>query len=221
MSYCAMNGVEVKIPERALRPREPAPPPPSTTMRAPMVATRMLRPRTKSETALVGVNVKACLARVKTLKAQQRGCESRLKTLVDQLKRTSSTLSPSALKALQTQIDKLLKQIEALAAQANDSAMTAIKGGASQDAVRVAAGDAPIERTPVASAPAARQTFFCSLRFQPTLPPGSPEPSAFWVKYCDSNFEKFSDRLSCTMLLPPPPELWMLVTLTSVSLIFR
>jgi hypothetical protein len=139
-----MNGVEVKVPERALRPREPAPPLPSVTMRSPMVARRMLRPRTKAETALVGVDVKAALDCIRQLKKQQRACEAQLQKLVDRLKSTQSTLPPASLKTLQSKIDKLLKQIELLAAKANEAAMAAIKGGASQEQVRAAAGEGSV-----------------------------------------------------------------------------
>lgn len=156
MAYCAMNGVEVKISERALRPREAPPPPPSVTMSSPLVAKRMLRPRTKAEKAMTGVDVRAALAKVRSVKAQQRSYEAQLKKLVDQLKKSAAAGATSRdVMALQKKIDELLACIKALAAQANQQAMDAIKGGASQDDVRVAAGDAPIERTPVAAPPAA------------------------------------------------------------------
>ena len=86
MAYCSMNGVEVKVPMRALRPREPAPPQPAVTMRSPLVAQRMLRPRTKAEKALTGVDVKACLEKVRALKKEQRRCEARVKELLEKLK---------------------------------------------------------------------------------------------------------------------------------------
>lgn len=142
--YCSMNGVEVKLPERTLRPREPGAPQPSVTMRSPMVAKRMQRPRTKSETALVGVDVDACLRTIRRLKQKQHACEKQLQRLVDQLKRTVSQLSAVELKDLQSRIDKLLREIESIAAQANEAAMAAIKGGATQAQVRAAAGDGPV-----------------------------------------------------------------------------
>lgn len=176
MAYCAMNGIEVKIPERALRPREPAPPPPSVTMASKQVAMRMLRPRTKAEKALTGVDVRAALARVRSVKAQQRVYEKKLKVLVEKLgKLTASGLGavtvgpgyayssvPATVSAteqrvaLQREIDKLIECIKKLSAEANQLAMDAIKGGASQADVRAAAGEgAAPERTPVASSPAA------------------------------------------------------------------
>lgn len=156
MSYCAMNGVEVNVPERALRPREPAPPSPSVTMASPLVAKRMLRPRTKAEKAMTGVDVKACLAAIKDCKKQQRAYEKRLKELVEKLNRVlASNPGSKDVRDLQKMIDSLLACIKNIAAKANQYAMDAIKGGASQDDVRVAAGDAPIERTPVAAPPAA------------------------------------------------------------------
>ena len=142
--YCSMNGVEVKLSERALRPREPAPPQPSVTMRSPMVARRMLRPRTKSETAIVGVDVKECLHAIRRLKQKQHACEKELKRLVEKLQLNASQMSPSELKNAQSRIDDVLKQIESLAAQANAAAMAAIKGGATQAQVRAAAGEGPV-----------------------------------------------------------------------------
>jgi hypothetical protein len=177
MAYCAMNGVEVKIPERALRPREPAPPLPSVTMASPLVARRMLRPRTKAETSLVGVDVKKCLELVRELKQQQRKYEERLAVLVERLKHKASSMEPKARKKVQSDIDSLLKCIEQIAAKANEAAMAAIKGGASQEDVRAAAGESRIERTPVAAPPAAP---VIETRTPAVLPDGSviPGPDA-------------------------------------------
>lgn len=194
MAYCAMNGIEVKIPERALRPREPAPPPPSVTMASKQVALRMLRPRTKAEKALTGVDVRAALARVRSLKAQQRGYEKRLKVLVEKLRKLAAsglgavTVGPgyayssvpatvSATEqrvALQKEIDRLIECIKKLSAEANQLAMDAIKGGASQTDVRAAAGEgAAPERTPVSAPPAAP---VIETRTPAVLPDGSVVP---------------------------------------------
>lgn len=142
--YCSMNGVEVKLPERTLRPREPGAPQPSVTMRSPMVAKRMQRPRTKWETAIVGVDVKECLHAIRRLKQKQHACEKELKRRVEKLKLDTAQFSPVDLKYAQSCIDKLLREIESLAAQANEAAMAAIKGGATQAQVRAAAGEGPV-----------------------------------------------------------------------------
>lgn len=166
MAYCSMNGVEVKIPMRALRPREPAPPPPSKTMASPLVVARMLRPRTPAEKSLVGVDVAACLERVKKLKEEQRRCEARVQELLAKLKEmtaaglgavvsTMYTGTSSPVLQLQREIDRLMLCIKQLSEAANMAAMDAIKGGATQDQVRAAAGESSIERTPVAAPPAA------------------------------------------------------------------
>jgi len=177
-----MNGVEVKLSERALRPREPAPPQPSVTMRSPMVARRMLRPRTKSETAIVGVDVKECLHAIRRLKQKQRACEKELKRLVEKLQLNASQMSPSELKNAQARIDDVLKQIESLAAQANAAAMAAIKGGATQEQVRAAAGEGPVgSRTIPGSSDAAVSTPVVVETNSPSiLPDGSiiPGPDA-------------------------------------------
>lgn len=154
MAYCAMNGIEVKIPQRALRPREAPPPPPSVTMASKMVAERMLRPRTPAAKSLVGVDVRACLERVRSLKGRQRECERHLAQLVAALRLIEPKLSSEQRRARQLEIDKLRAMIMQIAAQANQLAMDAIKGGASQADVRAAAGE-PMESAPGAAPPAA------------------------------------------------------------------
>ena len=154
MTYCAMNGVEVTIPQRALRPREPAPPPPpSQTMASPLVAKRMQRPRTKAERSVAGVDVKACLARVKACREEQRRLERRLQGLVERLGKTAQTLSPEQRKSLQQQIDHLIECIKKLAAQANEAALAAIEGGATAEQVRAAGVDNLEVKAPVNAAP--------------------------------------------------------------------
>lgn len=154
MTYCAMNGVEVKVPERALRPREPARPLPALTMKSPLVAQRMQRPRTKAERSLVGVDVKECLAIIKNCRAQQRDYELKLKSLVEELaKLVASGGSSAQRKALQLQIDNLIECIKKLAARANEAALAAIKGGASLEDVRAAGLDNLEVRAPVNAAP--------------------------------------------------------------------
>jgi hypothetical protein len=154
MTYCAMSGVELKMSMRASRPREPARPRPALTMKSALVAQRMQRPRTKAEKSLVGVDVKECLAAVKRSRDQQRACELKLKTLVEDLaKLVASGGSLGARRTLQAQIDNLIACIKQLAARANEAALAAIKGGASLEDVRAVGLDNLEVKAPVNAAP--------------------------------------------------------------------
>lgn len=155
MSYCSMNGITVVVPERALRPREPAPPPPSKTMSAPLTSERFLRPRTKAvsyaSSAIATGGKGAAISTLKRVFAQQKDVERRLQRSVDSLRSREKALSAEERKKLQTEIDKLIELVKQLAAKMNELALAAMKSGATEQEVRAVVGKPPEGTAPPAT----------------------------------------------------------------------
>jgi len=150
VSYCSMNGITVVVPERALRPREPAPPPPSVTMSAPLVSERFLRPRTKAvhyASSAIDDSKSVYIKQIATLCKQQKGVERRLQRSVESLRSREKALSAEDRKRLQSEIDKLIEMVKQLAAKMNELALAAMKAGASEGEVRAVVGKPPESAT--------------------------------------------------------------------------
>lgn len=160
MTYC-MNGIEVKIPERALRPREAPPPSPHVALRSPMMATRMLRPRSvpglgEVQPAVVApalqisqaLTKEQCLTNLCALKQKQAKLEKRLNFQVARL-RNMSPLNTNAevLTRAQRLVDTMMQQVKLLADKANKLALVAIERGATEDEVKAACGAAAVAPT--------------------------------------------------------------------------
>jgi len=172
MSHYVLEGVRVVVPERALRPREPAPPAPSATMNSPLVGTRFLRPRSRPgmtgfaglgavEPSLragkdlqVGKGKDFYLDQIRSLKAKQRGAEKLLGYAKISLERYQKDNAKNGgkfsalIESVKKQIDDLVNRIMALSAQANEAALAAIKAGATRDEVRAIAADIALPEQP-------------------------------------------------------------------------
>lgn len=168
MSHYVLEGVRVVVPERALRPREPAPPPPSLTMASPMVGTRLLRPRSRpgmigfsglgglgaADFIKVGKGKDFYLDQVRKLKSEQRAKERKLERNKISLERYQQQNAQNGgkfsalIERTKKEIDALVNEIMKLAAKANDAALAAIKEGATRDEVRAIAADIALPEPP-------------------------------------------------------------------------
>jgi hypothetical protein len=162
MAY-VLNGVEVQVSDRAVRPREPARPSRALTVASPEMATRAPRPR---ETITPGLLTDKLLLRVAAAKGQQKELEKVLAAIGQELKALQARVIPlgqskqmQALTNVQARILVLQKDavacieaIKACAAKANEAANSAIRTGTTRAVTQAAAaaGTASAANTPVA-----------------------------------------------------------------------
>lgn len=188
MTY-SVHGINVVIPDQALRPRESPPPLPAVTMSAPLVSQRFLRPRSGG---LSGVQSRApvrrklspkeeTLLRLKAMFDRKKQLEKEIAVLKRRLVSVSRQNKPQAVRALQAALDSLVKQVMKIAGQMNQLALAAIKLGATEAEVRAIVGKLPegvvVPPPPAALTPAP----VVSPAPSPTSPPpadAAPPPAA-------------------------------------------
>jgi hypothetical protein len=136
-------------------------------MNSPMVGTRFLRPRSRpgmigfaglgglgaiGPELQVGQGKDFYLKQIRSLKTRQHEAEKRLeffkKTLQQMQERNKGGKMAGSIEARKKQIDVLIEQIMALAAQADEAALAAIKAGATRDEVRAIAADIALPEQP-------------------------------------------------------------------------
>lgn len=123
-----LSGVRVPVSPRAVRPREPGRPSPSTALRSPELAERMLRPRTPTDPGGSSKHI----ANMKAAKLVQANKERQIAALQAKL----STATPSTRVAIQKQVAALVHEVKELAGVANKEALAAVEKGASPAVVK-------------------------------------------------------------------------------------
>jgi hypothetical protein len=128
MTYI-LSGINISVPARASRPREPKRPAPSKVVSSPEMAARLLRPRSLKSPG----NPAAHLVALKNAKLQQKQAERGIKALQAKLSVTKDAPTRTAIKR---QIDVCIKQVRDFSAVANREALAAIDKGASESSVK-------------------------------------------------------------------------------------
>jgi uncharacterized membrane protein len=134
MTYI-LSGLRVPVPTRATRPREPGRPAPSTALRSPELAERMMRPRTPVPPG----QAKAHLDKLKVAKLRQAALERQI-AIAQQKLRSAPTATMGI--TLQRQVAVLVEQVKVAAAEANKEALAAVEKGAPPAAVKDVAASA-------------------------------------------------------------------------------